>query len=61
MNMIFERKLSIPMEVKEMYPLTHEMLESVEKKRIEIKMYLKENLTKSFSLSDLVLLITKTA
>lgn len=37
MNMIFERKLSIPMEVKEMYPLTHEMLESVEKKRIEIK------------------------
>lgn len=37
MNMLFERKLAIPMEVKEMNPLTIEMSQTVEKKRIEIK------------------------
>ena len=37
MNMLFERKLALPMEVKEMNPLTHEMAETVEKKRVEIK------------------------
>ena len=35
--MLFERKLALPMEVKEMNPLTHEMAETVEKKRVEIK------------------------
>lgn len=37
MNMHFERKLAIPMEVKEMYPLTGEMSEIVEKRDSEIK------------------------
>ncbi|MBQ8920832.1 MAG: 3-deoxy-7-phosphoheptulonate synthase [Oscillospiraceae bacterium] len=37
MNMSFERKLSIPMEVKEMYPVTAEMEQIVEKRSIEIK------------------------
>jgi len=37
MNMQFERKLAIPMEVKEMYPLTGEMSEIVRKREIEIK------------------------
>ena len=36
MNMIFDRKLPIPMEVKEMYPLTAPMEELVEKRRAEI-------------------------
>ncbi|MCQ2561050.1 MAG: 3-deoxy-7-phosphoheptulonate synthase [Clostridia bacterium] len=33
MNMLFERKLAIPVEVKEMYPLTGAMNETVEKSR----------------------------
>lgn len=37
MNMIFEKKLAIPMEVKEMYPLTSEMAQIVEKRDTEIK------------------------
>lgn len=37
MNMQFERKLAIPMEVKEMYPLTGEMSEIVQKRDREIK------------------------
>ena len=37
MNMIFERKLAIPMEVKEMYPLTGDMSQTVEKRIAELK------------------------
>ena len=37
MNMIFERKLAIPMEVKEMYPLTSEMSEIFERRDVELK------------------------
>lgn len=37
MNMNFDRKLPIPMEVKEMYPLTAEMSEVVERRNAEIK------------------------
>lgn len=37
MNMLFERKLAIPMEVKEMYPLTGDMANIVEKRDQEIK------------------------
>ena len=34
--MLFERKLALPMEVKEMHPLTIDMSQTVEKKRLEI-------------------------
>ena len=37
MNMIFERKLAIPMEVKEMYPLTSEMSAIFERRDVELK------------------------
>ncbi len=37
MNMIFDRKLPIPMETKEMYPLTHEMAETISKRRAELE------------------------
>ena len=37
MNMFFERKLAIPMEVKEMYPLTGDMSQRVEKRIAELK------------------------
>ena len=37
MNMEFERKLAIPAEVKERYPLTAKINDIVEKKRAEIK------------------------
>ncbi len=37
MNMIFERKLAIPMEVKEMYPLTAGLSETLEKRTAELK------------------------
>ena len=37
MNMIFERKLAIPMEVKEMYPLTSEMSRIFEQRDVELK------------------------
>ena len=37
MNMDFERKLAIPMEVKEMYPLTAAMSEIVDSRAIELK------------------------
>lgn len=37
MNMIFERKLAIPMEVKEMYPLTADLAAIFEKRDVEIK------------------------
>ena len=35
MNMEFERKLTIPMKVKETYPLTDEMKKTVKQKREE--------------------------
>ncbi len=38
MNMLFERKLAIPMEVKEMYPLTGNIGEIVEKRIADLKM-----------------------
>jgi len=37
MNMDFERKLAIPMEVKEMFPVTSAVTDAVEKQRIKIK------------------------
>ena len=37
MNMDFERKLSIPMEVKEMFPVTKKITDTVELERIKIK------------------------
>ena len=37
MNMDFERKLTIPMEVKDMYPLSDEIKEIVSKRDIELK------------------------
>ena len=37
MNMVFDKKLPIPMEVKEMYPLNGEIAEIVEKKIAEVK------------------------
>lgn len=37
MNMDFERKLAIPMEVKEMFPLTGQVSNAVDKNRTEIK------------------------
>ncbi|MCQ2536651.1 MAG: 3-deoxy-7-phosphoheptulonate synthase [Lachnospiraceae bacterium] len=37
MNMDFERKLAIPMEVKEMYPMTAEMTEIFEKRDVQLK------------------------
>ena len=37
MNMEFEKKLSIPMEVKEMYPLSAKSADIVEKRAVEIK------------------------
>ncbi len=37
MNMDFERKLAIPMEVKEMYPLGKELSDIVKKRAIELK------------------------
>ena len=37
MNMDFKRKLPIPMEVKEMYPLTAEMADVVERRMAELK------------------------
>ena len=36
MNMDFERKLAIPMEVKEMFPVTMKVSDTVSKKRLEI-------------------------
>ncbi len=36
MNMDFERKLAIPMEVKEMFPITMKVSETVDKRRAEI-------------------------
>lgn len=41
MNMIFERKLAVPMEVKEMYPLSAQMSATVQQRDIEIKSVLK--------------------
>ncbi|MCQ2472376.1 MAG: 3-deoxy-7-phosphoheptulonate synthase [Clostridia bacterium] len=37
MNMIFERKLTIPKEVKEMYPITAEMKKNVDERICELK------------------------
>ena len=37
MNMNFERKLPIPMEVKEMYPISQHMAELIERRRVEIQ------------------------
>ena len=37
MNMLFERKLAIPMEVKEMYPLTGELSRVLEEKAEKLK------------------------
>ena len=46
MNMEFERRLAIPAEVKEMYPLTGKMADIVEKKRAEIKSVFEGRLNK---------------
>lgn len=37
MNMNFERKLPIPMEVKEMYPISQHMAELVDRRRLEVQ------------------------
>ncbi len=37
MNMIFEKKLAIPMQVKEMYPVSAQMAEQIEKRDIALK------------------------
>ena len=37
MNMDFKRKLPIPMEVKEMYPLTGDLSDIVEKRTAELQ------------------------
>lgn len=37
MNMTFERKLTIPMEVKKMYPVTQEMSKTIETRTAELK------------------------
>ena len=37
MNMEFERKLAIPMELKEMYPLTAQMSDVVDRRAVELK------------------------
>ena len=37
MNMDFERKLTIPMEVKEMYPITEEISRNFNERDAEIK------------------------
>ncbi len=37
MNMIFEKKLTAPSEVKEMYPITEKMAKTIENRREEIK------------------------
>ncbi len=37
MNMIFERKLSIPMEVKEMYPVSAKMADDIDKRITQLK------------------------
>ncbi len=37
MNMEFEKKLALPMEVKEMYPLSEKQSETIEKKRAQIE------------------------
>lgn len=37
MNMVFERKLAIPQEVKQMYPLTPSSKEAIESRRAELK------------------------
>ena len=37
MNMIFEKKLAIPMEVKEMYPLTSDVSNAIEKRMAEMR------------------------
>ena len=37
MNMVFERKLAIPKEVKEMYPLTKNLAQVVAQRREELK------------------------
>ena len=37
MNMIFEKKLTIPMEVKKMYPLTETMKENIDRRDKELK------------------------
>ncbi len=37
MNMIFEKKLTIPMEVKEMYPVSPQMAEQIEKRDAALK------------------------
>ena len=39
MNMVFERKLAIPMEVKEMYPLNAKMAELIEAEILKPRIY----------------------
>ncbi|SHI32364.1 3-deoxy-7-phosphoheptulonate synthase [Parasporobacterium paucivorans] len=46
MNCDFKRKLPVPMEIKDMYPLTHEMGKVREKRNIEIKKILSGELNK---------------
>ena len=52
MNMVFERKLAIPMEVKEMYPLNAKMAELVEARDIETKDILSGKSDKLMLISD---------
>ena len=42
MNLFFERKLTIPMEVKEMYPLSKKNSDIVHKRDIELKKIMKK-------------------
>ena len=46
MNMDFERKLALPMEVKEMYPITGKMGEIIEARRAEVKSVFEGRLNK---------------
>ena len=43
MNMYFEKKLAIPMEVKEMYPLDLKSQDIIDKRNVEINRRPKEN------------------
>ena len=61
MGMEFERKLAIPAEVKEMYPLTGKMRETVEKHNAQIKKrILRETIIVCCSLSAHAVRITRT-
>ena len=57
MSMIFERKLPIPQEVKELYPLSLELETLVEKRKIELKQIFEgksEKLVKGFMIESYI-------